>query len=775
MPAPLTRIFVLSIGLLAGLLVAPVAQAAAPAASPANLYVTVTGTSGTASWDTTADATGYVVTAYSAASGGTSQIACTTAALNCTFTANSTHPFYAVKATNGDGTSPESTRIRLCNGSSDLCARPFNETVFPGTHNAMASDDAWGPFGSLNPITNQTFTIRGQLDRGIRAVNFDVYYGRDVFLDVWNADGPTRSGVEPYLCHTLCTLGATRLEDAFEDIVSFLQANPHEVVIVYLEDYISVADIQTVVDSSGLDNYLVNWSGTPVPLTTDLGTLIDSGKRAVLVSQNVNSANATPWLPRFSNVGMDTEYAFDDTSQLTTSNAASLQATCDPTPWGRYGNGRLFLMQHFITDPIASVSDSAVVNTKAVLVQRALACRDRRGVLPSILLVDYFEEGAADGGVLGAARALNNLYSPTAPRVASVSPSSGVAGGGTSVTITGTNLTGTTSVTVGSSPATSVTVVSDSTITATTPAGSAGAANVTVTTAAGSMMKWSGFTYGTPDPLTDPDITGVAPTQGSTAGGTTITVTGINVGTTDDVLVGGAPASSVTVVNATTVTAVTPEGLAGTVDVAVRTDTGYDTLAQSFTYVTPAQPSTPSNNSSTSTPTSTSTPATSPVETEQAAPSTPAPPGRLSPQALAVMSVQEIAGLRPADGALLSVSAIRVLTPEQLAAMQPETVRRLRPQVIAALTAEQVAGLAPAALRLLRPEQAASLTPRQVAEFAPASLRKLSPAAVRSLSPKTFRALTPRQLEALLPRQVRALDPDLVDLLTRRQLQALQD
>jgi hypothetical protein len=70
------------------------------------------------------------------------------------------------------------------------------------------------------------------------------------------------------------------------------------------------------------------------------------------------------------------------------------------------------------------------------------------------------------------------------PVVTAVSPASGpLAGGGTSVTITGTGFTGATAVDFGAAAATSVTVNSDTSITATAPAGaSAGAVDVTVVT-----------------------------------------------------------------------------------------------------------------------------------------------------------------------------------------------------------------------------------------------------------------------------------------------------
>ena len=83
------------------------------------------------------------------------------------------------------------------------------------------------------------------------------------------------------------------------------------------------------------------------------------------------------------------------------------------------------------------------------------------------------------------------------PVVSSVSPANGPSGGGTQITITGANLMGAESVTVGGSDATSVLVNGPTSVTATTPAGSSGFADVVVTTATGASgaLGSDGFLY----------------------------------------------------------------------------------------------------------------------------------------------------------------------------------------------------------------------------------------------------------------------------------------
>ena len=89
---------------------------------------------------------------------------------------------------------------------------------------------------------------------------------------------------------------------------------------------------------------------------------------------------------------------------------------------------------------------------------------------------------------------LDALYAePTA--TPALSPASGTTAGGTTVTITGTDLGDTTGVTFGGTAATSVTPISDTQVTCVTPAKTAGALNVVITTPAGSVTKTNGYTY----------------------------------------------------------------------------------------------------------------------------------------------------------------------------------------------------------------------------------------------------------------------------------------
>lgn len=81
-----------------------------------------------------------------------------------------------------------------------------------------------------------------------------------------------------------------------------------------------------------------------------------------------------------------------------------------------------------------------------------------------------------------------------APTITTVDPNEGPTSGGTAVTIDGTGLTNTSEVTFGGVPA-SFSVLSDTQLTTVTPAGTAGAVDVVVTTTGGSATATGGFTY----------------------------------------------------------------------------------------------------------------------------------------------------------------------------------------------------------------------------------------------------------------------------------------
>ncbi|VVE76123.1 autotransporter outer membrane beta-barrel domain-containing protein [Pandoraea anapnoica] len=197
--------------------------------------------------------------------------------------------------------------------------------------------------------------------------------------------------------------------------------------------------------------------------------------------------------------------------------------------------------------------------------------------------------GAVSVGVSnnGGAASGSNLYTYVPPpTVTGVSPSQGSTAGGTSVTITGTNLADVTSVIFGGTSA-SITSKTATQIIATSPAGSAGTVDITVTSPGGTSAVSGAdqFTY-----VNAPTVSNVSPSSGPTGGGTTVAISGSNfVAGSTSVKFGATAAAGVSVTSASSLTAVAPAGAAGTVDITVTTAAGTSATGASdwYTYVAP--------------------------------------------------------------------------------------------------------------------------------------------------------------------------------------------
>jgi serine/threonine-protein kinase len=197
----------------------------------------------------------------------------------------------------------------------------------------------------------------------------------------------------------------------------------------------------------------------------------------------------------------------------------------------------------------------------------------------------------------------------TLPAVTGVSPASGSTMGGSTVTITGTGLAGATVVSFGrvagtitADSGTQITVTSPPktvTVTAaviTTDSGThmtatgtgAGTVDITVTTPVGTSKITAAdrFTYTAPSPA----VKGASPDGGSTAGGTTVTITGTGLAGAAVARFGSA-AATITADSATQITVTAPPGT-GTVAITVTTPAGTSkiTAADRYTYTTQPKP-----------------------------------------------------------------------------------------------------------------------------------------------------------------------------------------
>jgi hypothetical protein len=155
------------------------------------------------------------------------------------------------------------------------------------------------------------------------------------------------------------------------------------------------------------------------------------------------------------------------------------------------------------------------------------------------------------------------------------------------VNIYGTNYLAGDTVQFGPNAAINVIINNATNIVATTPVGPAGFANVIVTDVASQAgTLTNGFLYVLPPA---PVITYVSPNNGTTLGGTVVTITGSNFTNGDSVTIGPNNAVGVSVNSSTTITATAPAHAKGTVNVKVMDTSGQSsTLVSGYTYVSPS-------------------------------------------------------------------------------------------------------------------------------------------------------------------------------------------
>jgi alpha-tubulin suppressor-like RCC1 family protein len=182
---------------------------------------------------------------------------------------------------------------------------------------------------------------------------------------------------------------------------------------------------------------------------------------------------------------------------------------------------------------------------------------------PGVGAQNVMVSNSAGTGIL-----FNPFHYRPVPVITKRTPSKGPVTGGTTVKISGTDFAFASAVKFGSLDATSFAVVfakGVATITAVAPAQGAGTVDITITTPGGTsaLAKTDTFKY-------TPVVTGLSPSTGSTAGGTSVTVTGAGfaIGTTATVLKFGTTKAKVVNCTSTTMCVVTaPAHSAGTVDV----------------------------------------------------------------------------------------------------------------------------------------------------------------------------------------------------------------
>lgn len=295
-------------------------------------------------------------------------------------------------------------------------------------------------------------------------------------------------------------------------------------------------------------------SATSITVTTPAGT---AGSATIVVTTSAGSATAT---------GRFTYYSAPTVTTLSPASGTTAGGTSVTLTGVELGSATSVTFGGTAATITSASSTSVIVTTPA----RAAGAVD---VVVTTL-----------GGSTTVASGFTYLALPV---LTTISPTTGTASGGDTVTITGSNLSTTSGVTIGGASA-AIVNRSATSLTVTTPARASGLASIVVTNSAGSTTSANAFRYFDP-----PVATSLSDSSGSTAGGQYLWISGTNLAPNDiqdtswiSVSFGGA-AAMVWWPGTTSIYVSTPAHAAGVVDVVVTTPGGSSTLVGAYTYSAP--------------------------------------------------------------------------------------------------------------------------------------------------------------------------------------------
>ncbi len=247
-----------------------------------------------------------------------------------------------------------------CNGSIDLCSKPYNEVAFLTTHNAYNADDQGFNF------PNQNFGITQQLNDGVRGLMLDVY-------DLWGT---------PSVYHGTSLLGSEPLSSNLNEIKVFLDNNPTEIVTIILECYVDANTIESELNNSGLSSYLYN---KPIgqPWST-LQEMITNDTRLVIFTDVDDASPSQSWYHYVWDYAVETHYSVNSSNSFTNDYNRG-------TP-----TNDLFIFNHFVTNAAIGTgnpSEAAIVNEYNFLMDRIQGHFNEYAKFPNFITLDFHDLG----------------------------------------------------------------------------------------------------------------------------------------------------------------------------------------------------------------------------------------------------------------------------------------------------------------------------------------------------------------------------------------------
>ncbi|RAL13046.1 PLC-like phosphodiesterase [Aspergillus homomorphus CBS 101889] len=293
-------------------------------------------------------------------------------------------------------TATTGTNTQACNGYMEFCERKYSNITMVTAHNS--------PFVKKNNLAaNQAYTVRTQLNDGVRMVSFEAHYYEE----------------EIYLCHTSCDLlNMGTLQSYLTTITDWVKENPYDVVTVMIvnSDYVDPANFSGPIQNSGLIDYVYEPWKIPMNVSDwpTLSEMILSEQRVVVFMDYQADQSSIP-------------YILDEFSQMWETPFSPLNASFPCTVQRPPGitaaeaEECMYMANHNLNIEVLLegikilIPDTAQLNTTNAisgygsLGLMANNCRSKWDRPPNFLLVDYYNDGNFPGSVFEVAAQMNNV------------------------------------------------------------------------------------------------------------------------------------------------------------------------------------------------------------------------------------------------------------------------------------------------------------------------------------------------------------------------------